>query len=437
MNTTRRSFLTRMAAASAVSPFILPMHIRAAETAPNSLINMAFIGMGLQNRSLLSNFLCYKIKAIAVCDVDTTRREHALKMVRDFHTEHPEKGAFACTAIGDFREIIARKDIDAVCIATPDHWHGYITVAALESGKDVYCEKPLTHNIHEALAVMEAVKRHKRVLQTGSMQRSMHEFRVACELVRNGVIGKIERVTCQVGKPGRPCDLPEESLEPGLDWERWIGPAPMRPYNSTLSPRGVFNSYPDWRSFSEFGGGAVCDFGAHHFDIAQWGLGMDESGPIEVRPPDGAEATCGAVMVYANGVMVTQTAGAVGKRFGGVRFYGSEGEVGVDRGSFELIRGTETINHSVLAEKAYLAEPKLRLCRSKSHVGDFLERIVDRKRPIASEVEGAHTAICCHLMNLAYACRKTIKWDPLKRAFNDPSCDPAWLTRNYREPWKV
>jgi predicted dehydrogenase len=438
MKVSRRSFITQVAATSALSTFILPSRIRAAETAPNSLINMAFIGMGLQNRSLLTNFLSCNVKVVAVCDVDTTRREHALKMVEKFHAEHPEKGGFGCTSTRDFGEIIARKDIDAVCIATPDHWHAYITLAALESGKDVYCEKPLTHNIHEAIAVMEAVKRHQRVLQTGSMQRSMSEFRIACELVRNGVIGKLERITCKVGDPSRPCDLPEEPMEPGLDWDRWIGPAAMRPYNSALCPRGVFRGYPNWRSFAEFGGGTgVCDFGAHHFDIAQWGLGMDESGPIEVRPPEQADALRGAVMVYQNGVTVTQTAGGEGMRFGGLRFYGSEGEVEVDRGSFELVRGGEKMIQAARAEKEYLADAKIRLYQSKSHTGDFLARIADRKRPVASEIEGAHTAICCHLMNLAYAHRKTIKWDPLKLAFTDPSCDAAWLTRSYREPWNV
>lgn len=438
MQASRRSFIKQVAATTALSPFILPSRIRAAETAPNSLITMGFIGMGLQNRSLLTNFLSRNVKVVAVCDVDTTRREHALKMVEQYHGEHPEKGAFGCKAYNDFLEIIARKDIDAVCIATPDHWHAFITLAALAAGKDVYCEKPLTHNIHEAVEVMAAVKRHQRVLQTGSMQRSMSEFRIACELVRNGVIGKLERITCKVGDPSRPCNLPEEPMEPGLDWDRWIGPAPMRPYNSTLCPRGIYNGFPNWRSFAEFGGGTgVCDFGAHHFDIAQWGLGMDQSGPVEVRPPEKADALRGAVMVYANGVTVTQTAGGDGMRFGGLKFYGSDGQVEVDRGSFELVRGGVKMIQAARAEKEFLGDVKIRLYHSKNHYQDFLDRVADRKPPVASEIVGGHTAICCHLMNLAYAHRKTIKWDPDKMAFTDPSCDPAWLTTPYRGQWKV
>ncbi len=432
MKTSRRSFLAQAAIAATLSPFILPSRVRAAETSPNSLLNMAFIGMGIQNRGLLDNFLYRDIKAVAVCDVDTTRREHALKMVEKFHADHSEKGAFACKGYNDFREVMARKDIDAVCIATPDHWHALITLAALEAGKDVYCEKPLTHNIHEAIEVMAAAKRNKRVLQTGSMQRSMSEFRVACELVRNGVIGKIERVTCQVGNPGKPCDLPEEPTEPGLDWDFWQGPAPVRPYNSILSPRGVNDFFPNWRTYSEYGGGGVCDFGAHHFDIAQWGLDMDESGPVEVRPPEQADALTGATFVYENGVTVTQ----VDKGFN-VEFFGADGVVKVSRGGFEMTHGGETITQTAKAEKQYLADAKVVLYHSKSHTDDFLERVADRKRPVTSEIEGGHSAICCHLMNLAYCHRQTIKWDPRKQTFSDPSCAPSWLTSNYRDPWKV
>jgi predicted dehydrogenase len=199
---------------------------------------MGFIGMGKQSRGLLGGFLGQDTRVLAVCDVDTTRREDAKQRVDEYYAQ---KGASVagCAAYNDFREIIGRKDIDAVCIATPDHWHAYITLAALRAGKDVYCEKPLTYNIHEAIEVMRTVPRCRRVLQTGSMQRSMKEFRIACELVRNGAIGRLQRIECQFGDPAAPCDLPEEPMEPGLDWDLWLGPAPKRPYNSVLSPRGI------------------------------------------------------------------------------------------------------------------------------------------------------------------------------------------------------
>lgn len=442
MKTNRRSFLKTAAIASA--PLILPTKVWAGETKPNDKIVMGFIGMGKQSYHLLGTFLRFEdCTVVAVCDVDTTRRAHAQKTVNDFYTTKPDMGSPDCKAYNDFREIIARKDIDAVCIATPDHWHAIPMVAALESGKDVYCEKPLTHNIHEAIAVMNAVKKHKRVLQTGSMQRSMREFRIACELVRNGAIGKIDRVDCSFGPPGVPCDLPEEPLEPGLDWDFWCGPGPMRPYNPILSPRGVHDHFPDWRSYKEYGGGMVCDWGAHHLDIAQWGLDMDDSGPVEVHPPDDPNAKNGAVLHYANGVRVTHVSGF------GAEFYGNDGEVKVNRGQFEFYRGGKKVAGFVnredgslgaalqLVEDEYLKNAKVKLYRSDNHLKDFLDCVRSRTKPITNEQVGGRTAICCHLMNQAYYNHAVLKWKPKRMQFVRNGGDPKWLTRDYRAPWKV
>ena len=188
MQTSRRTFLKSLAAGAAASPFLLPSHVWSAPTAPSGKLTMGFIGMGKQMGGLLGGFLGQDTRCVAVCDVDSTRRNAGKKRVDDFYKNSD------CAAYVDFREIINRKDIDAVCIATPDHWHTIPMLAALRAGKDVYCEKPLTHNIHEAVEVMKAVDANKRVLQTGSMQRSSKEFRIACELVQNGVIGKIHHV---------------------------------------------------------------------------------------------------------------------------------------------------------------------------------------------------------------------------------------------------
>ena len=433
-------------AASAAVPFILPSHIRAADTKANSRLTMAFIGMGTQSRGLLGAFLGQETQVLAVCDVDKNRREDAKKRVDDYYAGKSIKNK--CDAYNDFREIINRKDIDAVCIATPDHWHAIITLAALKAGKDVYCEKPLTHNIHESIEVIKAVDANKRVLQTGSMQRSMKEFRIACELVQNGVIGKVQRVECSFGDPGRPCDLPEEAAEPGLDWNMWVGPAAMRPYSSVLSPRGLHRNFPNWRNYKEFGGGMVCDWGAHHLDIAQWGLGMDASGPVEVLPPETASAKRGAKLVYANGVTVEHKGGI------GVHFYGTEGEVLVDRGQFGLKLGAEMVASYLgrsreankgtscaaqvqKAEKAYLENAKIKLYESKNHVTDFMNCVASRKKPITSEQVGGRSAICCHLMNQVYYNGKRLKWDPDKLGFAGGTGDPRWLTRDYRSPWSV
>lgn len=442
MPSTRRIFLKRMAATTAVAPFVLPACVRLAPTAPtgaNGKLTMGFIGLGKQARGLLGGFLGQDTRVLAVCDVDTTRRNDAKRRVDNFYRNSD------CAAYNDFREIIHRKDIDAVCIATPDHWHAFITLAALRAGKDVYCEKPLTHNIHEAIEVMQAVDTHHRVLQTGSMQRSMKEFRVACELVLNGAIGKVQKVECQFGDPGRPCDLPTEPLEPGLDWDMWIGPGPVRGYSSVLSPRGLHDHFPHWRTFKEYGGGMVCDWGAHHLDIAQWGLGMDNSGPVAVLPPADAGARRGARLVYASGITVEHTDGF------GVHFFGTEGEVLVNRGKFIFKHGTEVIASYTdnktettscaaqvqKAERAFLQNAKIKLYVSKNHVSDFMECVQARKKPITNERVGGRSAICCHLMNQSYYHHAKLKWDPARLAFVGGTGDRGWLSRDYRSPWKV
>ena len=442
MLTSRRSFLKQTAAAAA-APFILSSGVQAAKTKANSRVAMGFIGMGKQSRGLLGSFLGHETRVLAVCDVDTTRRKDAQKRVNARYRKKAD-ATDGCAAYSDFREIINRKDIDAVCIATPDHWHTPIMLAAVRSGKDVYCEKPLTHNIHESIEIIKAVDANKRVLQTGSMQRSMKEFRVACELVRNGAIGKIKRVECSFGDPGRPCDLGEEKMEPGLDWDMWVGPAPMRAYHSTLSPRGMHNHFPHWRRYREFGGGSVTDWGAHHLDIAQWGLGMDDSGPVEVLPPAGRKDKRGAKLIYANGVVVEHKSGF------GVHFFGTEGEIKVNRGRFDFQRGGKTIASNAKggrrvsraaelkkAEDAFLKDAKIKLYVSQNHISDFMNCVRSRKKPVTSEQVGGRSAICCHLMNQAYYHGRKMKWDPAKFAFVGGTGDPKWLTRDYRSPWTV
>jgi predicted dehydrogenase len=444
MKTSRRSFLKQISALSA-APFMLPSSIWGAETKPNDRIVMGFIGMGKQSRGLLGAFLQHqRCQVVAVCDVDTTRREDAHQRVNKFYTDRPDRGTADCAAYVDFREIIDRDDINAVCIATPDHWHAIQAIAALESGKDVYCEKPLTHNIHESVAIINAVKANNRVLQTGSMQRSMEEFRVACELVQNGAIGKISRVECSFGPPGVPCDLPEEEMEPGLDWDMWVGPAPMRPYSSVLSPRGMHDHFPDWRNYKEFGGGMVCDWGAHHLDIAQWGLGMDQSGPIEAHPPEDPNAKNGAVLVYEDDIKVIHVSGF------GAHFFGENGEVKVNRGRFEFWRGGEKVAGFVdrtdkgslgsalnFVQKEFLEDAQVKLYQSRDHIRNFLDCVESRQKPITCEEVGGRSAICCHLMNQAYYNQAVIKWNPVEMSFAPGGGQSEWLTRDYRNPWNV
>jgi predicted dehydrogenase len=362
-------------------------------------------------------------QVVAVCDVDTTRREHAKKVAEEFYSIKGNKEYKGCTGYKDFSEVLARQDIDAVVIAAPDHWHAYIAIAACKAGKDVYCEKPLSLTIHEARAMVQAARKYDRVFQTGSMQRSSDEFRKACELVRNGRLGKIKQVIVDVGPPSRPCDLPEEPMEPGLNWDMWLGPAPQRPYNSVLSPRGVHTHFPDWRNYREYSGGMMTDWGAHHFDIAQWGLGMDESGPVEIIPPEDPKATRGVRYLYANGVEM------IHGDSGGVLFIGTEGKILVNRGKFEA-------TPTALGE-APLPDNAIHLYKSYSHTKDFLDCMRSRKKPICDVEIGCRSVTVCHLGNLAYWNHRHLRWDPVKESFIGDKEANQWLDRPKRGPWKV
>jgi predicted dehydrogenase len=442
----RRSFLKATLAAG-VAPLILPARVWSAETKPNDRLHLGFIGCGRQSQGLMGGFLNKaETQTVAVCDVDTNRREHHKKTAEEHYARATDKGSYqGCTAYNDFRELLARKDVDAVVIATPDHWHALIAIAAAAAGKDIYCEKPLTETIHEARALVGAVRKHDRVFQTGSMQRSSQEFHTACELVRNGVIGKISRVDVGFGGPAKPCDLPAETPEPGLDWDLWLGPAPERPYNSILSPRGVHQNFPAWRNYREYGGGGVTDWGAHHLDIAQWGLGADDSGPLEITPPsDWATAQSGVKLRYANNVEVNHI------KDNGVTFFGADGEVFVNRGKIRVtVKGVEKAKFLDKADqpalaaqlealrKEFLAEPKVKLYASTDHKQDFLDAIKSRQHPIADVEIGARSVTGCHLIDLAYYHGQTMKWDPANNTFAGGTGDPKWLTREYRGSWKV
>ena len=440
INNSRRRFLQTVATA-AVGPLILPSRVWSQATAPGKKLTIGFVGTGIQSRGLIGHFLSHdEVQVVAVCDVDTTRRNAAKETV------DKKYGNTDCKAFNDFREITENPAIDLVCIATPDHWHAIISISALVHGKDVYCEKPLTHNIHEAVRIVEVARANKRVLQTGSMQRSMDEFRTACELVRNGVIGEIKSCIGSFGGPALPNANPEEPMEPGLDWDRWCGPGPLAPYSSVLSPRGVHHHFPNWRMTREYGGGGVCDMGAHHLDIIQWGLGMDENGPVEVIPPDNYKtAKQGAQLVYANGITVTHQSGVSDS------FYGTEGVVHVGRGKFELQlqgkrkfgfldkekdKGTSVIREYTLAQREFLANPKVSLYKSKNQITDFLECVKSRQKPVCDVGIGASSVICCHLMNLAYYHGQSFGWDPINHTFTKGG-DAKWLTPEYRGDWKV
>ncbi|MCL2330122.1 MAG: Gfo/Idh/MocA family oxidoreductase [Phycisphaerae bacterium] len=443
-NINRRQLVKGLGAALVAAPWIVGSNARGqnasattpadmtasttASTAANERLTVGIIGAGkMAHEYHFSELLKFPdVQIVAVCDVDTNRREAAKKRVEDTYASKNKAGFKGCDAINDFRDLIARKDIDAVLIATPDHWHAIPLIEACKAGKDVYCEKPLTLTIAEAKLCIDAARKFNRVVQAGSQQRSnvFGQFRQACEFIRNGRIGKIRKVTVGVGKPPKPCDLPGEPMEPGLDWNLWQGYAPERPYNSILSPRGVHTHFPAWRWYIEYAGGSLADMGAHHFDIAQWALGMDESGPVKVIPPDDPKADYGAKFIYANGiemVHVHQPTGCV--------FYGEEGTLYIDR--------EKLISIPEEATKEPLKPTEQKLFESPGHHRNWIDCIRSRKRPLCDVEIGARAATICHLANLAYLHRRTFQWDPTKWQFVGNKQDNELLDRKRRDPWQL
>ncbi len=408
-------------------PLMMPGSVfgKGAATPPSDRIRLGFIGLGAQGTYLLRSFLEEAgTQVLAVCDVDSQKRARGRKIAEDFYTQKNGKESGAgITEYHDFREILARPDIDAVVAALPDHWHAIPAIEAARAGKDIYCEKPLANSIGECRAMARAARRMGQVFQTGSMQRSDDKFRFACELVRSGYIGTIKQVTVNIGGPPVDVDLPAEPVPECLDWDRWLGPAPWRPFSAVLSPPVTWDGFPNWRKYWDYGGGGMTDWGAHHFDIAQWGLGMDESGPVEIFPPDGKEIKV-LTYRYANGVTMVRQEGV-----NGVLFAGTEGKVEVNRGYLRtwpdrLIR-------------VRLKPGDVHLYESRNHRADWLKCIRTRFLPICDVEVGLRSATVCHAGNIVYKLNRPLRWDPKREQFeNDPEANRL-LCRPYRSPWML
>lgn len=392
---------------------------------PAERLTLGFIGMGVRARQLLGSFLRDPgVQVLAVCDVVQARRAQAKKAVEDFYAGQKAKGEFkGCRAETDFREVIGRKDIDAVVIATPDHWHAIPCILAARAGKHIYCEKPLTLTVAEGRRIVEEVRKAKVVFQTGSQQRCEfgQQFRLAAEVVRSGLLGKIKTVRVGVGAPAVPCDLPGQETPEGTDWELWNGPAPQRGYHEKLCPKGVHTHFPAWREYWEYAGGGLADMGAHHFDIAQWALAMDASGPVKVEPPQGKEKS-GLKFTYANGVELFHGGPS------GCTFEGSDGVLYVDRGKLESKPG------DILKEAR--RGTKVELYRATDLVKNWLECIRARKETICPAEVGHRSATICHLANIGYRLRRPLSWDPAKEHFATDAEADKLLDRVARGEWK-
>ena len=424
----RRRFIKRAvgtAAASVTFPHLVPSSALGGSgvAAPSERITLGFIGTGKQSKHLMRSFLNSPgTHVVAGCDVDKLKLARGKKIVEDHYAGKNGGSYKGCDTYGDFRELLARDDIDAVVIATPDHWHAVTVIQSAEAGKDIYCEKPLSQTIEQARAMVNAVRRYGRVFQTGSMQRSDWHFRLGCELVLNGYIGELKHVTVGVGGPPGDRPLPAQPVPDYLDWDSWLGPALWRPYNSELSPHLSWDGFPNWRNQSAFGGGGMTDWGAHHFDIAQWGMGMDESGPVEIIPPDGKDYKV-LTYKYASGVTMTRD------NANGVLFTGTKGEVETNRGHLR------TVPENLVNQK--LGPNEIHLYECKNHYTDWLDAIRERSRPICDIETGCRSVTVCHLGNIAYKLGRPLKWDPKREVFVGDRGANRLLSRGMRSPWHL
>lgn len=427
----RRSFLKRSATAIA-APVIIPGSALGlnGRAAPSERITIGCIGVGGQGGSNMAAFLALPdTQVVAVCDVDCQRRDAAKSHV-DSRYDNSD-----CTATTDFRDIIARDDIDAVSIGTPDHWHAIPTIMAAKAGKDVYCEKPLSLTVEEGRAMVDAVKRYGRVLQTGTWRRSRGGCRRACELVRNGRIGELK--TIKIGVPrgyairggtveelSRPAEIP-----PDFDYNMWLGPAPWAPY---APGRCHFN----FRWIMDYGEGYISDWGAHYYDIGQWGNGTDDTGPvfIEARgefPRDGlydAPTDHEIVFTYPNGVKMVSIATEDASQWG-MRFEGTEGWLYVE-------------SDSVKSEPKSIADSPLgpndiRLYRSDNHHRNFIDCMRSRAETAAPAECGHRSASICHVGSIALQLGRSLKWDPQAERFVDDKGANRMLSRAKRAPWSA
>ncbi len=424
---TRRQFLKKTTAlgAAIAAPTIIPASAlgKGGITAPSERITMGVIGSGLQGTANMQGFLGFDdVQMVAVADVDKSHREAAAEKV------NKKYGNQDCALYNDFRELNDRKDIDAVIVATPDHWHVLNAIDAVKKGKDTYVQKPLAWSIEEGRALANAVQKHKRVLQTGSQQRSSKQFRVACELVRNGRIGTLKYVNIGIPSNNRTCG-PSWSAEPvpeGFDYDLWLGPAPWAEYHHQ-------RCHYEFRFLLDYSGGQVTNFGAHNIDIAQWGLGMDASGPVEVSgngvfPESGLFTTATQVYFecrYANGVQLVCKTGKFG-----MTFEGTEGSIYVDR------KRIETLPDELKNEK--IGDDEIHLYESSNHYRNFIDCVKSREKPICDEEVGHRASTVCNLGNIAMRLGRRLDWDPRAERFvNDDQANRYLSREKMRGDWSL
>ena len=448
--TTRRDFLKGAAAVAGGAlafPYIVPSSALGKDgaVAPSERIVMGSIGTGGQGRGLLGGFLGAKnTQVVAVCDVDRRHRAEAVSMVNSKYSNND------CKEFNDLRELVAIKDIDAVVVATPDHWHALASVAALDAGKDVYCEKPLANSVYESRKIVEAVKRNNRVLQVGSHERSTPNCRYAAELVRNGRIGKLQTVRVHLPftedhiKKARAQKTmpPPEKVPDGFDYDRWLGHTPKVEYTSK-------RCHFMWRFNLAYGGGEMTDRGAHVIDIGQLAMDADHTGPVEIEAK--GVQNPGSIWdafwdynftnKYENGVtMIGSTDEPRGLKFEGtdgwifVHIHGGKLEASDPKLIEPSVLRSIDNQRKLLKERA--GDKAVDLGRSPGHHQDFLNACKSRQQPIAAGGEIGHrTATLCHLNNIAMRLGRKLKWDPQKEQFIGDDEANGWVKPSMRPPY--
>ncbi len=436
-NVNRRQFLKRTTgiAASAIAfPYFVSSSAlgKAGSVAASDRIVMGCIGLGIRGTSLMRGFLGYQdVHVVAVCDVFESQRQNAKSIVDEHY------GNEDCATYNDFREVCRRKDIDAVCVATPDHWHVPVSLEAARNGKDLYTEKALGLSVAWDKALREACHRYGTVFQWGTQQRSDQNFRFGCELVRNGRIGQMHTILVGVPHGFAFPNQPTQPVPDGLDYDTWLGPAPWTPYTyHRCRPWTKKEDYAIWYHISDYCLGGIGGYwGVHHVDIAQWGHGTDDTGPVEIEgtaafPEDGLTNCAISWKVkhtYADGVKMIYTDNKQNKQ--GVIFQGTEGWVHVSR------KGIWAEPKSLLT--SVIGPDEIHLIESKAHERNFLDAAKTREKTICPIDVAVRSDTVCHLTDICTRLGRKLHWDPEKENFvNDPKAS-RMLTRPMRSPWHL
>ena len=409
---TRRRFVSqalKAGAAGLLAPHVVPSGVLAAPGRPgaNDRIGVGYIGLGARGNQIIRH-LTKGEQIVALCDVNTR------------HLAHHAKGR-SCLTCNDYRKLLDSKDVDAVIITTPDHWHALQSVHACRAGKDVYCDKPLSLTVHEGRAMVEAARKHDKVFQVGPQQRSIPAATYACEFVRDGKLGTLREVHCINNRTSRDLDTPAAPEPEWLDWEMWLGPSPRKPFHPDLVPSR--KGARGWMAYKCWSGGNMTSWGTHCMDIAQWGLGMDQSGPVEVEPL-GKGLTCPLQYRYASGVVLKLDQAPQG----GAIFVGEKGKVTCALGMVtwdppELGKGAPP------SSRPFFTGPV--------HTRQWLKCVRTRQRPSCDVETGHRTASVAHIGNIARWLGRKLQWDPASEAFVGDDQANAMLSRPMRPPWHL